>query len=86
MASAKNDALRERTLEGSLNYYDEQRCVGTANDKAIAARLGGHNWNIVNNGEKDEIYLRQLRNSDHFVDKNNRTTNKWFQRKRCFPR
>eukprot|EP00392_Amoebophrya_sp_AT5.2_P003675 g3680.t1 len=86
MASAKNDALRERTLEGSLNYYDEQRCVGTANDKAIAARLGGHNWNIMNNGEKDEIYLRQLRNSDHFVDKNNRTTNKWFQRKRCFPR
>ncbi|CAD7949733.1 unnamed protein product [Amoebophrya sp. A120] len=86
MASAKNDALRERTLEGSLNHYDEQRCVGTANDKAIAARLGGHNWNIVNNGESDEIYLRQLRNNDHFVDKSNRTTNKWFQRRRAFPR
>ncbi|CAD7940710.1 unnamed protein product [Amoebophrya sp. A25] len=86
MASAKNDALRERTLEGTLNYYDEQRCVGTANDKAIAARLGGHNWNIISNGESDEIYLRQLRNNDHYVDKNNRTTNKFMQRKRQFPR
>lgn len=30
------------TVEGSLNYYDNQMGIGTAADKAIAARLGGH--------------------------------------------
>lgn len=30
------------TVEGSLNYYDNQMGCGTAADKAIAARLGGH--------------------------------------------
>jgi hypothetical protein len=34
------------TVEGSLNYYDNHMGCGTAADKAIAARLGGHSWRL----------------------------------------
>ena len=34
------------TVEGSLNYYDNQMGCGTAADKAIAARLGGHSGSL----------------------------------------
>ena len=51
MASAANDALCERTVEGSVNYYDNQNCKGTSNEKAIAARLGSMTYNIMSNGE-----------------------------------
>ena len=34
------------TVEGSLNYYDNQMGCGTAADKAIAARLGGHSESL----------------------------------------
>ena len=85
MASLKNDQLRERTVEGSLNYYDEHRCIGTANDKAIAARLGGHSYNIISNGAKDEIYMRHLRHTDHYLDDKNKATNKWWGRLKKFP-
>jgi len=71
MASRKNDELRARTVSGSVNLYDEQKCLGTAEDKAIAARLGGHNYNILNNQSRDEIYLTNLRHDDHFVDRKN---------------
>lgn len=73
-------------MEGTLNLYDEQRCVGTANDKAIASRLGGFKYNILNNGEKEEIYMRHLRNDDHYINIKGETTNKWFDRKRKYPR
>lgn len=86
MASKKNDELRARTVEGSVNLYDDQKCIGTANDKAIAARLGGHNYNIVNNQARDEIYMPQLRHDDHFVDARNNATNHFFQRRRKYPR
>ena len=47
MASKKNDELNEFTVEGSLNYYDNHYSIGTAADRGNAARLGGHNWNII---------------------------------------
>ena len=34
--------LRRGTVEGSLNFYDNHLGCGTAADKALAARLGGH--------------------------------------------
>lgn len=74
MASRKNDELRARTVSGSVNLYDNQKCLGTAEDKAIAARLGGHNYNIINNQTRDEIYLTNLRHDDHFVNKDNHHT------------
>eukprot|EP00746_Dinoflagellata_sp_MGD_P071697 gnl/MRDRNA2_/MRDRNA2_29172_c0_seq1.p1 gnl/MRDRNA2_/MRDRNA2_29172_c0~~gnl/MRDRNA2_/MRDRNA2_29172_c0_seq1.p1 ORF type:complete len:316 (+),score=59.61 gnl/MRDRNA2_/MRDRNA2_29172_c0_seq1:120-1067(+) len=74
MASRKNDELRARTVSGSVNLYDNQKCLGTSEDKAIAARLGGHNYNILNNQSRHEIYLTNLRHDDHFVDRNNNHT------------
>lgn len=85
MASKRNDELRARTVEGPVNLYDEQKCLGTAGDKAIAARLGGHNYNIISNKGKDEIYMMGLRHDDHFVDQRNNATKHFFQRRRKFP-
>lgn len=85
MASKKNDELRARTVEGPVNLYDEQKCMGTAGDKAIASRLGGHNYNIISNKSKDEIYMMNLRHDDHFVDGRNNATKHFFQRRRKFP-
>eukprot|EP00439_Symbiodinium_sp_Y106_P037678 s4088_g4.t1 len=42
MASVRNDALHKRVVEGSYNFYDNHQGCGTAADKALAARLGGH--------------------------------------------
>lgn len=74
MASRKNDLMLERTVEGPVNYYDNHKCQGTATDKGLASRLGGHKYNIINNSDKDEVYLRNLRNDVHFVDKKGRHT------------
>jgi len=74
MASRKNDLMLERTVDGSVNYYDYQKCRGTATDKGLAARLGGHNYNIVNNQDKDEVYFGHLRHDTHFLDKKGRHT------------
>jgi len=86
MTSTKNDQLRIRTVEGSLNFYDNQKSIGTAADKAIASRLGNYRYNIINNTTKDEIYLRELRPENHYVDHKNRVTNEWWDRKRKYPR
>eukprot|EP00928_Gymnodinium_smaydae_P040401 TRINITY_DN273_c1_g1_i1.p1 TRINITY_DN273_c1_g1~~TRINITY_DN273_c1_g1_i1.p1 ORF type:complete len:307 (-),score=61.30 TRINITY_DN273_c1_g1_i1:54-974(-) len=82
MASARNDALRERTVEGSINYYDNHRCKGTADDKALAARLGGHSYNILSNQDKHEIYFRNMRNQNHYLDKKGRHTREFFGARR----
>eukprot|EP00747_Dinoflagellata_sp_TGD_P066436 gnl/TRDRNA2_/TRDRNA2_154798_c2_seq1.p1 gnl/TRDRNA2_/TRDRNA2_154798_c2~~gnl/TRDRNA2_/TRDRNA2_154798_c2_seq1.p1 ORF type:complete len:395 (+),score=55.83 gnl/TRDRNA2_/TRDRNA2_154798_c2_seq1:60-1244(+) len=66
----------------TLNHYDKHRTICPTDDKATAARLGGHTWNIINNSEEHEIYLRHARNSEHFVDEQNRTTNVWFARRK----
>lgn len=74
MASRKNDLMLERTVEGPVNYYDGHKCWGTATDKGLASRLGGHKYNIISNSDKDEVYLRNLRNDQHFLDKKGRHT------------
>lgn len=85
MASRRNDLLRELTVEGPVNLYDNQMCKGTASKKGLAARLGGHRYNILTNDAKDEIYLRELRNDDHFIDRKNRHTRHFVgDRKRKF--
>jgi len=85
MASRKNDLMLDRTVEGSVNYYDYQKCHGTATDKGLASRLGGHNYNILNNQDKDEVYFGTLRHDTHFLDKKGRHTEHCFgSRKRKF--
>jgi len=74
MASRKNDLMLDRTVDGSVNYYDNHRCQGTATDKGLAARCGGHSYNIINNQDKDEIYHLKLRHDTHFLDKKGRST------------
>mmetsp|Transcript_68678 Transcript_68678/g.149476 ORF Transcript_68678/g.149476 Transcript_68678/m.149476 type:complete len:307 (-) Transcript_68678:320-1240(-) len=74
MASRRNDALQERSVVGTVNYYDDHRGCGTAADKGLAARLGGHNYNIISNDARHEIYFPELRNGDHFLDSKGRHT------------
>lgn len=74
MASRKNDLLLDKTVEGPVNFYDFQKCHGTATDKGLASRLGGHSYNIINNQEKDEVYFRDMRHDTHFLDKKGRHT------------
>jgi len=74
MASRKNDLMLERTVDGPKNYYDYQRCCGTATDKGLASRLGGHSYNIINGSDKDEMYFGHLRHDTHFLDKKGRHT------------
>mmetsp|Transcript_22030 Transcript_22030/g.41499 ORF Transcript_22030/g.41499 Transcript_22030/m.41499 type:complete len:306 (+) Transcript_22030:54-971(+) len=82
MASHKNDTLAKRTVEGSYNFYDNHKGCGTAADKALAARLGGHSYNILSNQDRDEIYLRQLRHDEHYIDKKGRHTAAFFGARR----
>lgn len=85
MASARNDALVARTVEGSVNYYDNHRGKGTAGDKGLAARMGGHSYNILSGRHEDEIYFPHMRHKEHFVDEKNRATKHFFgERKRKF--
>lgn len=76
MASTRNDALTHRTVEGSVNFYDKHACSATANDKGLAARLGGLSYNPINHQE--EHYFKELRSSDHFVDANGNHTEHYF--------
>jgi len=85
MASRKNDLMLDRTVEGPVNYYDFHKCYGTATDKGLASRLGGHNYNIINNQGKDEVYFGNLRHDTHFLDKKGRHTVHFIgERKRKF--
>jgi hypothetical protein len=62
MASPMNDGLHMRTDIGTVNYYDNAKCVGTALEKAWASRSGGHSFNILSH--EPTKYLRHLRNND----------------------
>lgn len=84
MASNKNDLLNTRTVSGSVNLYDDQKCIGNAEDKTIASNLGGHSYNILNH--REELYFPNLRHDSHFVDRNNVPTMHWMDRKRKYPR
>lgn len=74
--------MLDRTVEGPVNYYDFQKCHGTATDKGLAARLGGHSYNILNNQDKDEVYLREMRHDAHYLDKKGRHTVHFFGSRR----
>mmetsp|Transcript_52788 Transcript_52788/g.123463 ORF Transcript_52788/g.123463 Transcript_52788/m.123463 type:complete len:326 (-) Transcript_52788:92-1069(-) len=69
-------------MQQQLHHYDGHRTLCTADEKAVAARIGGHTWNIISNDEKHEIYMRESRNPDHFLDKEGRGSSCWFDRKR----
>lgn len=85
MASRKNDLMLDRTVDGPVNYYDNQKCFGTATDKGLAARLGSARFNIISGKDKDEVYFHNLRSDDHFIDKKGRHTIQMFgMRKRKF--
>jgi len=84
MASNKNDLLNTRTVSGSVNFYDDQKCIGNAEDKTIAANLGGHSYNIIN--QREELYFPNLRHDAHFLDRSNVATHHWMDRKKKYPR
>lgn len=65
-----------------LNYYDKHRVHCTAEEKGQAARISGHVWNIITNSDRDEVYLQNARNNDHYVDDKGRTTSFWFDKKK----
>mmetsp|Transcript_5658 Transcript_5658/g.9752 ORF Transcript_5658/g.9752 Transcript_5658/m.9752 type:complete len:322 (+) Transcript_5658:93-1058(+) len=69
-------------MQQQLNHYDGHRTLCTADEKAVAARIGGHTWNIISNDEKHEIYMREARNPDHFLDKDGKGSSCWFDRKK----
>jgi hypothetical protein len=66
----------------TLHHYDGHRTVCTLEDKAIAARLGGHSWNIINNKDEHEIYLRHARNDHHYINDKGQTSSDWFHKKK----
>mmetsp|Transcript_34616 Transcript_34616/g.104471 ORF Transcript_34616/g.104471 Transcript_34616/m.104471 type:complete len:306 (-) Transcript_34616:69-986(-) len=74
MASHKNDRMLARNVEGSVNLYHGQMVQATAADRGLAERLGGHGYNILSNSDQHEVYLRDLRPQEHFVDHKGRHT------------
>mmetsp|Transcript_66139 Transcript_66139/g.167595 ORF Transcript_66139/g.167595 Transcript_66139/m.167595 type:complete len:307 (+) Transcript_66139:114-1034(+) len=82
MASKRNDDLNVRTVEGSVNYYVGHKCKGTAADRGLAERLGGHSYNIISNSDQHEVYLRHLRQPDHIVDDKGRHTREFMGARR----
>jgi len=47
----------------------------SVDERATAAQLGGHTWNVINH--TDEHYLLSARCKDHYVDEHGKTTNHW---------
>lgn len=86
MASAANDALRTRTVEGTVNLYDNQRVVGTAADKATAARVGSTKYHMLAPWRTDHfISCPAMQHDDHFLDTKGVNSNDiWFERKKKF--
>lgn len=52
--------LRRGTVEGSLNFYDNHLGCGTAADKALAARLGGHSRGTQSCAQVDGFRFTRL--------------------------
>lgn len=69
-------------MDQPIHLYDNGRIACTLDDKATAAHLSGHTWNIINNRKDHEVYLRHARNNDHYITEEGRTTNAWFEQKR----
>eukprot|EP00933_Yihiella_yeosuensis_P051421 TRINITY_DN49350_c0_g1_i1.p1 TRINITY_DN49350_c0_g1~~TRINITY_DN49350_c0_g1_i1.p1 ORF type:complete len:349 (+),score=33.94 TRINITY_DN49350_c0_g1_i1:82-1128(+) len=72
-------------MNSTLNHYDGHRTICTLEDKAIAARLSGHTWNIINNKDEHEIYLRHARSDEHYVDEKGNTSSAWIEKKKRVP-
>merc|ERR1719309_1490381 len=64
------------------NHYDRHRVICTCDDRLQASRLSGHTWNVINNQDDSEVYLRECRNPEHFIDEQSNATKHWFARKR----
>ncbi|CAE7298086.1 unnamed protein product [Symbiodinium pilosum] len=69
----------------SQHHYDGHKTICSAEDKAVAGRLGGHTWNIITNSDEHEIYLTQARSRDHYVNDRGEITSVWFERRRRIP-
>lgn len=65
----------------TLNHYEGHRTICTTDDKATASLLGGHQWNIISNREDTEVYLREARNPEHYIDQDGKATSTWFQKR-----
>jgi len=65
-----------------LNHYDRHRTLCTCDVKKTASIISGHTWNILNHSSKDEVYLMDARNPDHFIDNTGNNTSHWFEKKR----
>eukprot|EP00928_Gymnodinium_smaydae_P070150 TRINITY_DN5406_c1_g2_i1.p1 TRINITY_DN5406_c1_g2~~TRINITY_DN5406_c1_g2_i1.p1 ORF type:complete len:475 (-),score=89.60 TRINITY_DN5406_c1_g2_i1:51-1295(-) len=78
--AAGADPLSAPSLQ-SVNVYDRGRVAATCDDKRMAAVISGHTWNILNNREDHELYLRHARNADHYIDESGKATHHWFEKK-----
>lgn len=74
-------ASNARRLQ-SLNHYDRHRVTCTCDDKRTAAMLSGQTWNIINNNEDHEVYLRHARNGDHYISDTGGVSSHWFEKKK----
>lgn len=81
MASKKNDELNEFTVNGSINYYNRHRHKCTAEDMKLAHFHGGQQHDIISNRSDHQVYFKNAKNPDHFVDDKNRATSDWWDRK-----
>lgn len=65
----------------TLHHYDGHRTICSCSDKAKAARLSGHSWNILSNRDDGEILFRHARSSMHCIDDQGRFTKAFFHRR-----
>lgn len=82
MASKKNDDLSVFTPDGWLNYYADQKVCGTATERGLSTRLGGHSYNVLTGSSRDERYFMNMRHDQHFVDDKGNHTQHWFGARR----
>lgn len=81
-ARARGPGAATPALLEPLHHYDGHKVICTADEKKTASMISGHTWNIINNTEGDEVYLRHARNSDHYLDiATGRHTHDWMQKK-----
>lgn len=64
------------------NFYCKRRVQCTAEERKTASLLGGQKWNIISNKDDKEVFLKDVRNSDHFMDEEGRATSHWCHRRR----
>lgn len=57
--------MMSMTSDGAVNLYDCGRSSGTAVEKGMAARMGGHTWNPITGNGNHEIYFTGTRNPHH---------------------